>query len=80
MKNIDERLLNLEKKIIKDKFHPTDIVYVDQETDEVDAVIKGGTYDRAGRSYWRKDGESEQIFLDRVEKAEKESEKNENAG
>ena len=80
MKNIEERLLNLEKRIVKDKFPPTDIVYIAQETDEAVAVIMGGTCDRAGRSYWREDGESEQIFLDRVEKAEKESEKNENAG
>ena len=75
MKNIEERLLNLEKKIIKDEFQPTDIVYVAQETDEAVAVIMSGTRDRAGRSYWRKDGESEHVFRNRVEKEEKESEK-----
>lgn len=76
MKNIEERLLNLEKKIIKDKFHPADIVYVAQETDEAVAVIMGGACDRAGRIYWREDEESERVFLNRVEKEEKGIEKN----
>lgn len=79
MKNIEERLLNLEKKIIKDKFQPTNIFYVSQETDEADGVIVGGTFDRAGRCYWREDGEPEPVFLNRVEKAEREVEKNEPA-
>jgi len=80
MKSIEERLLNLEKKMIqKDEYQPIKIVYVSQDTDEVEGVVMGAGLGRVAREYYREDGEPEQAFLSRVETAERGIEKNEPA-
>ncbi len=73
--NLEQRIEALEGKLNEKEFEATNIYYCNQDDGEVCGVIMGATLERASRRYERSDGETEQAFLDRVIKEDKENDR-----